>query len=390
MLLLNQAVFVLDKPRSRLSKEYRKLVKALIKENDADRDGALALLRGYSDLYLSDSVQKGKWHDFDMWWEAGRLDNRINKITELFWDDPDILFKVAECRVLEGAFDLALHLLNRAVLIKADLAPALLQRALCKDRLGDVPGATADIFQYLQTKDLHPPDVLRSLRELAVISPDSLSEAIRLSSVQALDLKHKIEVGKIIASRRQALDIAINYLSRLLNDRDIADSFVDSLVDLLSGYFILSRRWQDAVDLITWATEATSSYQVCQVLSLNEMMARWGHTGELPEALCRWWLENADNEGNSPYSAPLLNQVNALALWRLGNPSKAREEIEIAIKWMTQHRRNRFSCWRYGEASPSEFLEDCQQIRRMIQGEPVRPAFLGEPTSVGKEGRNEN
>src|SRR5262245_9074411 len=33
--LFNQSVFVLDRPRSRLAREYRKLVKALIRENDA-------------------------------------------------------------------------------------------------------------------------------------------------------------------------------------------------------------------------------------------------------------------------------------------------------------------------------------------------------------------
>jgi hypothetical protein len=46
-MLFNQAIFVLDRPKSRLAREYKHLVTSLILHNPADRDGALRFLIGY-------------------------------------------------------------------------------------------------------------------------------------------------------------------------------------------------------------------------------------------------------------------------------------------------------------------------------------------------------
>jgi hypothetical protein len=36
-----------------------------------------------------------------------------------------------------------------------------------------------------------------------------------------------------------------------------------------------------------------------------------------------------------------------------------------------------FSLWRLRGVSVGQYLDDCQHWRRMFQGEPLRPAFLG-------------
>jgi hypothetical protein len=41
-----------------------------------------------------------------------------------------------------------------------------------------------------------------------------------------------------------------------------------------------------------------------------------------------------------------------------------------------------WSFWRYQGVYLSEYLDDCQQLRRMIQGEAVRPPFLGDPAEA--------
>jgi MinD-like ATPase involved in chromosome partitioning or flagellar assembly len=46
-MLFNQAIFVLDRPKSRLAREYKRLVWNLIAHNPADRDGALRFLIEY-------------------------------------------------------------------------------------------------------------------------------------------------------------------------------------------------------------------------------------------------------------------------------------------------------------------------------------------------------
>jgi hypothetical protein len=46
---------------------------------------------------------------------------------------------------------------------------------------------------------------------------------------------------------------------------------------------------------------------------------------------------------------------------------------------MIRHTRCAFSMWRYRFVSVEQFFDDCRLMRRMIQGEPLRPAFLGPP-----------
>ncbi len=379
VLLFSDAVFVLDKTRSRLAREYRRLARVLMRENGADRDGVLAFLHDYSQLFLPE-VARGHTEDeyrLNLILQHILSDRRISKITELFWDDTEVLAKVADCRMLEGSFGSALRLFDRVLSIKGDFAPALLHRALCKNRFGDVPGATADLLRYLQAQGLQQLDVLRALRELAAISPDSLRDAVNLSSVRDLDLRSKNQVAELLASGHHGLPHAIEYLDNLVNNHDINEPGTDALVDLLVDDLIRSRRWQEALTVIERATRATHSSHVCLELSLGHLVASWAVAGTPGEDLCRWWLNRANNEGDSPYTAPLLNQVNALASWRLRDEPRALQEIEAAIQWMKRRGRDCFSCWRYASASPSEFLEDCHEIRRMIQGEPIRPAFLG-------------
>ena len=50
VLLFNQAIFVLDRPKSRLAREYERLVKSLIMYNLADRAGAWLFLNHYPDI----------------------------------------------------------------------------------------------------------------------------------------------------------------------------------------------------------------------------------------------------------------------------------------------------------------------------------------------------
>jgi hypothetical protein len=39
------------------------------------------------------------------------------------------------------------------------------------------------------------------------------------------------------------------------------------------------------------------------------------------------------------------------------------------------------SSWTFQETMAGEYRKDCEEMRRMIRGEPVRPAFLGPPPS---------
>ena len=105
VMLFNQAIFVLDRPKSRLAREYRHLVSSLIIHNPADRDGALRFLIVYCQhlkkiaamelnragamLFSGGSVDYGL---------PGSAGDPLDQIAVNFPDDAPIQEQVGRCR----------------------------------------------------------------------------------------------------------------------------------------------------------------------------------------------------------------------------------------------------------------------------------------------------
>jgi hypothetical protein len=94
--MLNQPVYVLQRPRSRLAGEYRSLVRRLQIDNHEDRDGALLFLREVqkerSKLLESDTYRVAFWREL----APPEALERMNQITGQFWNDGEVLFLVAQ------------------------------------------------------------------------------------------------------------------------------------------------------------------------------------------------------------------------------------------------------------------------------------------------------
>src|SRR5439155_15604481 len=95
--------------------------------------------------------------------------------------------------------------------------------------------------------------------------------------------------------------------------------------------------------------------------------------------LCRLVLEKEEEQGGP--LADLDPEVLPLVLWGAGNIQEALDRISQGEKWARASHRPTFSYWRYRLVSAEQYLDDCRQLRRMIQGEPVRPAFLEGPAT---------
>jgi hypothetical protein len=114
-MLFNQAVFVLERPKSRLAGEYKRLVRKLIASNPADRDGALLFLTGYcraikhylkeiavgdlkltpfgATLLAADSIDYGL---------PGSSGDALEQIAGKFPDDVEIQAQVIRCRQVKA------------------------------------------------------------------------------------------------------------------------------------------------------------------------------------------------------------------------------------------------------------------------------------------------
>ena len=74
-------------------------------------------------------------------------------------------------------------------------------------------------------------------------------------------------------------------------------------------------------------------------------------------------------------------QKVALLHWGAGELEKAAAALDHALARLneTGNILDGVSYWTFQPTTPREYLADCAEIRRLIRGEPILPAFLGEP-----------
>jgi MinD-like ATPase involved in chromosome partitioning or flagellar assembly len=352
--MLDQPVFTLHRPRSRLAREYRRLVDSLIMGNPVDRAGTTLYLRR---LEREHALQQQRRYTRTIE-ERLTIKERLKKIESQFSSDPEILLQLA--RWFQGQCDLgaALQLFDRVLALKPEWQYLLLDRGRCRRQVGDKAGATDDLLHYLQSlpgvddKPERPfnleANILTALEELFnAASYSTFSEARFTAPV----------LGGPWILHNSAL-------------RTWCETPVASL--------IRERRWADAIRYLDIGNSSPKDVKLAFLDFLGQRwfyfaMARWGETGILSPRLC---LE-AEERGLGPGGATNLQRLS-LTCWGGGAKELALSNLDDALATgRTGRGFPAISCWTFQEASAHEFRQHCEQQRRMIQGEPIRPPFLG-------------
>jgi hypothetical protein len=374
-MLFNQAVFVLDRPKSRLAREYRKLTRELIRYNPADREGALQFLRRYDDPRMNPWFEDEKMVDQGL--PAGK--GLFDKFLAHFFDkDPDVVFEMATCYLPEGSdAERDKKLLDQVLVLKPDHPGALIRR-----------GTVADLFQYLRDQGLESPNGFDALRRLGATVPERLSEAVDCAIARGVDTESKFQLAKFLAETNAALPQAIQFMRDYLSDENNPDRKAAAIF-LLQSYLIRSHRWREVVDMYDAKADVTAE-ALSWTVPFNAGMAHWAQAGTVPEGISDEILQRLGQEYNWELlgnfePVPSTEGQSWYYCWR-GDHQIALHLlgswIELMEKWIKDKNDIRYhswwSFWRYRGVQLSEYLEDCRQLRRMIQGEPIRPPFLGD------------
>jgi MinD-like ATPase involved in chromosome partitioning or flagellar assembly len=369
--MLEQPVFVLQRRHSRLAQEYRRLVRFLIRCNLADREGALECLRR-----RQDEERRLSGRGFGNL--GKRLENRrqdaptLNAMREHFSGDAEVLLEIARYHQRGGQMDSAMRLLDRVLELQPDRPDLLFERAVYRQKRGDRTEAAADLLRYLRVSDsavaIDPREVVPLLLEVSLAT---FLDALSLPSVRA---------GWLGGSKR---GLWLHFVAQIL---------------------IRQRRWGDAVRYL----EATANELIGEVCSQESedaayaqswracylAMAYWGKTGTLRADLCRRALAHLLPPGIQEDSEDVEGadyQCLALLYWGVADSQKAVACLNRAVARLEEEGNSLYldplaypvSYWTFTEApSPLEFRDDCKEIRRLIQGESIRPPFLGEPAAL--------
>ncbi len=138
----------------------------------------------------------------------------------------------------------------------------------------------------------------------------------------------------------------------------------------LSLLLIHEGRWEEAIRLLSPTNAVLSRVSD----TFNLAIAHWGQSGRPSlEHMTRAYEAISDEHGGVDAN---FHQCASIAAWAVGERDQASRYLDTAVHLARTRAGLNFSCWRYAYPTANEFLDDCQSIRSMIQGEEVTPLFI--------------
>ncbi|HEY7428959.1 MAG TPA: AAA family ATPase [Gemmataceae bacterium] len=377
--MLEQPVFVLQHPRSRLAREYRRLVRLLMMGNPVDPEGALFFLQ---ELERDRELRR-------MWPTAQfpNVEDRLTQIASQFADNPRILRRLAWFHQGRGELDVALRQFDAVLQLRPRWPVALYERGRCRRQVRDKVGAAEDLLQYLRSPNYFPPDLMKA------------------------DDHDRHRLGNAMKVLQELIDVSFEaYLQGLAslgvreNDWMLSYAGIYIWLNAAAEYLLREHLWKDAIqyletnalELIKWCRSAKTENVNKPPENMLQgerqwylTMAYWGDTGSLRSDLSLQAAEHLQAVECYPQFGAENCQRLSLLYWSIGDANRASAFLDRALEESSKRGLHRgVSNWTFREASVHEFRQHCEEQRRMIQGEPVRPAFLGEPAALDQGGGN--
>ena len=358
--LLKQDIFTKERPRSRLAREYQALAAEVIRQNPADREGALDYIRR----------SRGPWHARAPG-DDGRKERYLKQIEQHHAEDGEVLLRLARLRDRQGRLDDSAELFSRAIEVGYGKPEAYLERARHRRwYLDDPAGASEDALEVLRTAEAAFPEVIRALRLLA---PDDLDRVSACPAIKALAPCERIRVGSLLTRTTKEAELARALLqpaltSASLEPQDRASARQAAILALLA-----LGRFQEAAGACSDGASSVDTMTVQD--AFNYGMAVWAQQREPPRAP---FARVVALDASESASVPNANYAQCLAMahWVVGDASAGKEAL-VAAESRSARERSSFSCWRYLEVPARVFTEDLREMRQMIDSdETVLPRFM--------------
>lgn len=368
--LLNQELFTLTRPRSRLAGEYRELVKAITQHNNEDRESALDFLnnvfRRTSRMAYSMSTTRLK-----------ELEDRLDNIRMFYERDGEILYRLANIRYRQGRLEEALALINQAVDSDYRSPEVLLRRAELYRFQGNPQHALEDVQQVLNSSEVTYFDVSLAMRMLQDLDSEELKRIPDSPAVSALDFEERLAIARELLTSYDLLPTSEAILSSLLDDRDVSVAQHESVTSELSICLIGLGRFREAMCAITPTRPEPARLDIQN--AFNYAMAEWAETGVPP---CDLFQRVIDLDRQNPESdrGPNYSQCLAIAHWAAGDIEQACKRISRARQQIMARQSPEFSAWCYLTVSVDQFISDLDTMLEMTNGKNVVPIFMAQDT----------
>ena len=369
--LLNQSIFVTSRPKSRLSKQYRRLLQQIVEHNLEDREAALRVLS--RSLNVRDS-----WLNREHRSSKARSDvsSQIQTILQHHQDDPEILWATGMLYRQQGKVSDSISLLDRSATIgyrKQDPSAAryLLDAADVHLMGGGLERVAANLWKTLQSENLGAAQVCRviSLARQADLPPwTRFSET---PAVKTLTLEERAEVAEATSFSREWQEVGLEVLEKGGLREVGPEKWSVSVCNQLSLLSIGAGRFEMAVEAFNRNAILSGTADIAD--TFNYAMAEWGLRREKPIFLMQRVVELGKSQQRKNAN---FEQCVALAYFLTGHSDVADERLQAARQLASQIPVNQFSCWSYLNRDPDQFQADLAEMEQFFAGNAVLPRFM--------------
>ena len=361
--LLNQAVFTLDRPKSRLAKEYCAVVDELVGRNLDDRDGALEYI---------DRTTRAWEHGKEVHDSPDALEEQLRRIERAHSEDGEVLFALGKFRESDPRVEGAPALFDRAIESGYDRPDVYLQRAYIRSRNNEPGAASEDALRALQEEGVPLSLIWEAVR---LTEPDKLDHVAGSPAVTSLDLPQSLALGRARDDPLDTIKLSMPIVKRIVGDTSRPESDRKVARGTFAMRFIEIGKCSEAIELLG-PDRDPEDMDIAD--SLNYGMATWGANGSVVTDPFVRVLE-CDRARPEPRSDdPSYLQAMAIASWAAGEPA-AIEFVARARQAMAQQPApdSMFSWWRYTVVSANEFKGDLDDIYALIGGDATQvPRFM--------------
>ena len=362
--LLNQVVFSKDRPKSRLAKEYSKIVGEIAVRNPDDRGGALE--------YIRRAERPRKWIDDD---SILRQQEMLDKIKRAHPTDGEVLFRLSVLKESHDDLESASLLYNQAIDAGYDKPEAYLKRSKFREQNSNPDGASEDTWHVLNFKQVPPTMVREAISRLMRLGAYDLKEVVNSPAVLSLDPDDKVWIADPFDSSLNDVQLTISLLEPILDISELSESDRHYTKHYLGLSYMRLGRCSEAARIFRSEGENITDLSIEE--SFNYAMAMWGVTGTVQAEIFQRVVEL---DHSKPYEdeGPNHLQCMAIAYWAVGDDNAALDYVDQAQRAINDFRgRTEFSCWRYLQVDVMSFGEDLGEIRTLIKKPgSVMPKFM--------------
>jgi MinD-like ATPase involved in chromosome partitioning or flagellar assembly len=371
--LLNQAIFVSTRPRSRLSRQYRRLMQTLIEHNLEDRDAALRI------LYRLSQVRSSRFYS-----EVGTSRSRtdalalVQRILSHHQEDSEILWATGLIYREQGKLAESFSLLEKAAKLASQrnerhTEQYLLDAVEVQVSLGDFNESEIHtrLSECLQGPGLGVPQLRRliAVARRAGIAP--MPDFSAQPALRNLSPEECSEVAEATMFDRGWQAIGFS----LLTSNGVVDLKRDKLSAAVVNTSVLmaigQKQFALAKDLLSRTPIFDSGREIADIF--NFACADWAETGTPNKDLFRRAVELS---GSVSRKTANHFQCLALASFLSGDEALSGQHLRMSRQLATELPVSQFSCWSYLERTQEQFLDELKMLERFLKHEVISPAFF--------------